>query len=59
MFAPHLDKVFPPYLSTYREKHNTQHVLIQLIEEWKEHLDNNYVAGGLLMNQMAFPMIYS
>ena len=38
-----------PYLATYRESYSTQHVLIRLLEEWRENLDNNFTVGGELM----------
>ena len=39
-----------PFLSLYRNNHNTQHVLLRLLEEWREHLDNNKTVGGILMD---------
>ena len=27
-----------------------QHVMIRLLEEWRENLDKNYVIGGVLMD---------
>ena len=30
--------------------YNTQHVLLRLIEEWKNKLDKNYVVGAILMD---------
>ena len=39
-----------PFLSTYRKNYNTQHVLLSLLEEWREHLDNNKAVGGILMD---------
>ena len=30
--------------------YSTQHVLIHLIEEWKNNLDKNYVVGAVLMD---------
>ena len=36
-------------VSAYRKKYSSQHVLIRLLEEWKECLDNNYVVGGVLI----------
>ena len=39
-----------PVLSAYRKNYNTQHVLLRLLEEWREHLDNNKTVGGKLMN---------
>ena len=39
-----------PFLSAYRKNCNTQHVLLRLLEEWREHLDNNKTVGGILMD---------
>ena len=39
-----------PFISAYRKNYNTQHVLIRLLEEWRENLDKNYVVGGVLMD---------
>ena len=38
------------YVSAYRKGCNPQHVLIRLLEEWRQHLDNNKVVGGVFMN---------
>ena len=38
------------FLSAYRKTYSTQHVLIRLIEEWKNKLDKNYVVGAILMD---------
>ena len=45
-----LNNIFSPYLAAYRESCSTQHVLIRLLEEWKENLDNNFTVGGVLMD---------
>ena len=45
-----LNNIFSPYLAAYRESYSTQHVLIRLLEEWRENLDNNYTVGGVLMD---------
>ena len=37
-----LNNIFSPFLSAYRESYSTQHVLIRLLEKWRENLDNNY-----------------
>ncbi|XP_057308019.1 uncharacterized protein LOC130645912 [Hydractinia symbiolongicarpus] len=42
-----IDKEF---LSAYRESYGTQHVLIRLLEEWKQKLDKHYVVGAVLMD---------
>ena len=40
-----------PYVSTYRKGYNSQHVLLRLLEEWRQHLnDNNKVVGGDFMD---------
>ena len=39
-----------PFISAYRKNYNTQHVMIRLLEEWRENLDKNYVVGGVLMD---------
>ena len=57
-----IDKCLSPFISAYRQNYSTQHVLIRLLEEWREGLDNNFVVGGLswmyLKPSIAFPMIY-
>ena len=30
-----------PFISAYRKNYNAQHVLLRLLEEWREQLDNN------------------
>ena len=39
-----------PYVSAYRKGHDSQHVLIRLLEEWRQHLDNNKVVRGVFMD---------
>ena len=39
-----------PFISAYRKNYNTQHVMIRLFEECREHLDKNHVVGGVLMD---------
>ena len=39
-----------PFISAYGKNYNTQHVLLRLLEEWREHLDNNKTVGGILMD---------
>ena len=39
-----------PYVSAYRKAYNSRHVLIRLLDEWRQHLDNNKVVGGLFMD---------
>ena len=40
-----LNNIFSPYLAAYRESYSTQHILIRLLEEWRENLDNNFTVG--------------
>ena len=43
-----MENVFSPQIPIYRKNYNSQHVLIRLIEEWREHLDKNFVKGTVL-----------
>ena len=45
-----LDNYFSPHLSACRASYSTQHALLRLIEEWKTNLENNFVAGAVLMD---------
>ena len=45
-----MNKLLSPFISTYRELYNTQHVPIRLIEEWRKNLDNNYFIGAVLID---------
>ena len=38
------------FISAYRKNYNMQHVLLRLLEEWKENLDSNKAMGGILMD---------
>ena len=37
-------------MSEYRSGYSTNHVLIQLIENWRHALDNNLFTGAVLMD---------
>ena len=39
-----------PFISAYRKNYNKQHALLRLLEEWREHLENNKTVGGILMD---------
>ena len=39
-----------PFTSAYREGYSTHHVLVRLIEEWRENLDEDYIGGEVLMD---------
>ena len=45
-----MDKYLSAFISAYRQNYSTQHVLIRLLEEWREGLDNNFVVGGVFMD---------
>ena len=45
-----LNNIFSPFLAVYQESYNTQHLLIRLLEEWRENLDNNYTVSVVLMD---------
>ena len=38
-----MDNVSSPQISAYRKNHNSQHVLIHLVEKWREYLDTGFV----------------
>ena len=37
-----------PMVSAYRKNYSTQHVITRLVEEWREHLDENFFIGAVL-----------
>ena len=43
-----MENVFLPQSSAYRKSYNSQHVLIRLIEEWREYLDKDFVVGAVM-----------
>ena len=43
-----MESYFLPMASAYRKGDSTQRVIIRLVEEWREHLDENFVAGAVL-----------
>ena len=55
MFAKNLsvsnaEEFFHLFLAAYRKSYSTQHMLIRMVEEWKEKLDNNFILGAVLTN---------
>ena len=48
--TPLVDKCLSVFISAYRKKYSTSHVLIRLIENWKKHLDNKKFVGAVLMD---------
>ena len=46
----HLDKTLSIFISAYRKSYSTQHVLINLVEDWREKHDKDFVVGAILMD---------
>ena len=46
----HLDKTLSLFISAYRKSYNTQHVLINLVEDWRAKLDKDFVVGVIFMD---------
>ena len=46
----HLDDTLSVFISAYRRAYGTQHVLIRLIEDWRSHLDNDFLVGAILLD---------
>ena len=43
-----MENIFSPQISVYRNSYNSQHVLIRLIEEWREYLEKDFVVGAVM-----------
>ena len=43
-------KIFHQMLCAYRKRYGCQHVVVKLIDSWKQALDNDMFAGALLMD---------
>ena len=43
-----MENYFSPVVSAYRKNYSTQHVITRLIEDWRAHLDENFVVGAVL-----------
>ena len=41
-----MERHFSPFISAYRKSFSTEHVLNTLLEDWRNKLDNNNVAGA-------------
>ena len=42
-----IEMFLSPFLAAYRKSYNTQHVLIKMIEEWRENLDKIFFVGAV------------
>ena len=47
-FLHGMENVFSPQISAKALSYNLQHVLIGLIEEWREYLDKGFVVGAVM-----------
>ena len=47
---PFFNKIQSKFISAYRSRYSSQHVLLRLIEEWRKCLDENKVVGAILMH---------
>ena len=48
--VPFSDSFLSEFISAYRKNYSAQHVLIRLIEEWRQNLDQNLIVGAVLMD---------
>ena len=56
-FEPFVETFVSGFFAAYREGYSCNHVLMQLIENWKRALDENFQIGALLMDVSAFDCI--
>ena len=45
-----IEMFLSPSLAAYKKSYNTQHVLVKMIEEWRENLDKFFFVGAVLTN---------
>ena len=43
-----MENYFSPMVSAYRKNYSTQHFITCQVEEWRKHLDENFVVGAVL-----------
>ena len=46
---PFIENIMSSFLSAYRSRYSTQHILLRLIEEWRTCLDDNKIMGVIHM----------
>ena len=44
------NSILSKFISAYRKGSSCHHVLLSLIEEWRNHLDNNEIVGAVIMD---------
>ena len=49
-FKPFINTFLSKFIAAYRENYSSSHVLIRLIENWKQALGENFVVGTVLMD---------
>ena len=47
---PFVNNILSKFISAYRKKYSSNHVLLRIIEEWKSNLDNKKFVGAVLMD---------
>ena len=47
---PYVTGFLSSFISTYRKRYSSNHVILRLIEEWKRNLDNKKFVGAVLMD---------
>ena len=45
-----LDNMLSAFITAYGQVYGNQHVLIGLIEDWRSHLNNDFLVGAILMD---------
>ena len=50
LLVKHLDYTLSTFIAAYIRAYGTQHVLMRLIENWRSHLDDDYLVGAILMD---------
>ena len=48
--VPFINEILSKFISAYRQKHSSNHVLLRLLEEWKKYLDDKNFVGAILMD---------
>ena len=46
----HTNTILSKHITAYRKGHSCENVLLKLTENWRKHIDNNKIVGGLLMD---------
>lgn len=48
LLAFNIEELFSHFVAADRKPCSTQHVLIRIVEAWKEDLDNNFIIAAVL-----------